>query len=95
MRLTNSGSSLIQFFGANQGILIAAANTLGIHEMFPANYLATGAMRLFCGIVPAICKFGVYLIADEDTTLDDSDRLLVYLAHFPAGTSLRCLIHYG
>lgn len=95
MKLTNSGSSLIQFFAANENLLIATANTLGIHEIFPANYLATGAMRLFCGIVPAICKFGVYLIADEDTTLDDSDRLLVYLAHFPAGTSIRCLVHYG
>ena len=63
--------------------------------MFPANYLTTGALRLLCDILPAICKFGVYLVADEDITLDNSERLLVYLEHFPAGTSLRCLIHYG
>ena len=70
-------------------------NLLGIHEMFQANYIASGAMRIVCGVLPALCKFGVYLVADEDTDLDDSDRMLIYLDHFPAGTSVKSLIQYG
>jgi len=95
MRLTNSASSLIQFFAHHEGIVVAACNTLGIHEMFPFNYMGNFAFRAICTVVPSLCEFGVYLVADEDTTLDDSDRLLDYLAHFPAGTSIKCLLHYG
>jgi len=95
MRLTNAGSTLVQFFARNENIVVAATNTLGIHEIFPYNYLENGAMSLICGIIPSLCKFGIYLIADVDTSLDDEDRMLDYFGHFPAGTGIKCLIHYG
>jgi hypothetical protein len=63
--------------------------------MFPANYIDTLFMTLMCGVIPELCEFGVYLICDEDTDLDDSTRLNVYMGHFPSGTSLKCLDHYG
>jgi lysosomal acid lipase/cholesteryl ester hydrolase len=94
-RLDNCKSSLLQFFSHNGALLIDTCNTLGIYEFFPANYLDTGAMKLLCGVIPALCRFGVYLVADEDTSLDNADRLNVYLGHFPAGSSLKCLNHYS
>ena len=63
--------------------------------MFPAGWLTTSAFRVICTVIPAICDFGVYLIADEDTYLDNTDRLSIYMGHFPAGTSLKCLVHYA
>lgn len=64
--------------------------------MFPANWFDTGAMSLICGTIPQLCEFGVYLLCDEDTDLDDSTRLNDYVGgHFPAGTSLNSLIHYA
>jgi hypothetical protein len=95
MKLDHCRSSLLEFVAYNDALLVDTCNTLGIYEFFPANYLETGAFRLICGTIPALCRFGVYLVADEDTTLDNADRLNVYLAHFPAGTSLRCLNHYA
>lgn len=52
-------------------------------------------MRLLCGSIPALCNFGLYLITDEDPALNDAGRTPVYLGHFPSGTSLRALNHYG
>lgn len=95
MKLTHCKSSLLQLIATHDTLLIGTCKTLGIYEFFPANWLTTGAMRLLCGTLPSLCSLGDYLVADEDTTLDDSSRLQVYLGHFPSGTSLRCLDHYG
>ena len=95
MKLTHTKSTLIKFFAFNEWLIVDTCNLLGIYEFFPANWLDTGAMRILCGTIPALCEFGDYLIADEDITLDDEGRLQVYLGHFPSGTSLRTLAHYG
>jgi hypothetical protein len=95
MQLTNCKSSLIHFFADFQTLLVDTCSALGIYEFFPANWVTTGAMRLLCGTIPALCNFGLYLISDEDPSLNDPDRAPVYLGHFPSGTSLRSLQHYG
>ncbi len=63
--------------------------------MFPADWLDTGAMRLVCWSIPAICEFGDYLIADKKPSLNDEDRSVVYFGHYPSGTSLRSMVHYS
>lgn len=95
MKLTNCKSALIKFVANTDALLVATCNTLGIYEFFPANWLTTGGFRLICGTIPALCNFGTFLVADEDTSLDNPVRLPVYLGHFPSGTSLRCLEHYA
>ena len=75
MKLTHCKSSLIKFVAHNEWLLVDTCDLLGIYEFFPANWLDTGAMRLLCGTIPALCEFGDYLIADEDITLDDEGRL--------------------
>jgi hypothetical protein len=95
LELSHCQSGLLDFVAAHDTLLVDAARLLGIYDFFPANWLTTGAFRLLCGTLPSICKFGTYLIADEDTSLDDSDRLTVYMGHFPSGTSLNSLVHYG
>jgi len=95
MKLTHCKSNLLQFVAKNDALLVDTCKVLGIYEFFPANWLTTGGFRLICGTIPALCKFGTFLIADEDTSLDNTDRLSVYLGHFPSGTSLRCLEHYA
>jgi gastric triacylglycerol lipase len=95
MQLTHCKSSLIHFFAAFRSLIIDTAGTLGFYEFFSANWLTTGAMRLMCGTIPQLCEFGLFLLTDEDPSLNDPSRTQVYLGHFPAGTSLRSLDHYG
>ncbi len=52
-------------------------------------------MRLICGVIPAICDFGINIGADEDMSLNDLDRVQVYMGHYPSGTSVKSLAHYG
>jgi len=95
MQLTHCKSSLIHFFADFRSLIVDTAGTLGFYEFFPAGYLTTGAMRLLCGTIPQLCNFGLYLLTDEDPTVNDPDRTPVYLGHFPSGTSLRSIDHYG
>jgi lysosomal acid lipase/cholesteryl ester hydrolase len=95
MELTHCKSSLIHFFADFQSLIVGTASTLGFYEFFAAGWVTTGAMRLICGTIPQLCEFGMYLITDEDPSLNDPDRTPVYLGHFPSGTSLRSLDHYG
>jgi hypothetical protein len=75
MELTNCKSSLLWFVANNDALIIDTCSLVGIYEFFPANWVDTGAMRLLCGTIPALCKFGMFLVVDEDTTKDDTDRL--------------------
>lgn len=95
MQLTNCRSSFMRFLGRSSSLIAATCETLGMYELFPANYLSTGAMRIICGTIPGLCELGVYLVADEDMTLNEEARTQVYLGHFPSGTSLRTLNHYA
>lgn len=95
MRLSHSKSSLINIFAQADTLIVDTCDLLGIYEFFPANWLTTGAMRLLCGTIPTLCELGIYLIADEDMSLNDDSRVQVYMGHFPSGTSLRTLDHYG
>ena len=95
MRLSHSKSSLINIFAETRFLIVDTCAVLGIYEFFPAGWLTTGAMRLLCGTIPGFCNLGLWLVTDEDTTLNDPSRAQVYLGHFPSGTSMKTLDHYG
>jgi lysosomal acid lipase/cholesteryl ester hydrolase len=94
-QMNDASSDLIYFIAKNDAWIIETCEIFGIYDMFPANWITTGAMRLICGVIPELCNFGAYLICDEDASLDTQDRLDDYMGHFPSGTSLKCLDHYG
>mgnify|MGYP001806788458 CR=1 FL=1 len=95
MKLSHCKSGLIKLFASLETLIVDTCDLLGIYEFFPANWFDTGAMRLLCGTIPALCELGDFLVADEDISLDDEKRLQVYMGHFPSGTSLRCIDHYA
>lgn len=95
MKISHCKSSLIKLVAFNEKLLVDVCDALGIYEFFPANWITTGAMRLICGNLMALCELGDFLVADEDVSLDNEKRLQVYLGHFPSGTSLRSLDHYA
>lgn len=96
-RVDHCKSSMIRFFASNitRALLVSTSESLGIYEWFPANYLTTGSMRLICDTFPKVCEFAIYLSADENMTLSDEQRVQVYLGHYPSGTSLKSINHFG
>ena len=95
VRLNYCKSDLLTFIGKNDELILDVFEFFGIYEIFPANWFDSTAVKLICGVLPDLCELAVSIFADEDTSLDDEDRLSVYLSHFPAGTSLKCLDHFA
>ena len=96
LRLSNCKSDLISFFAAFDWLIEDVCELFGIYDMFPANWIDDTATQILCGYIPELCDFGVYLICDEDTDLDNTVRLEDYTGgHFPSGTGLYTLVHYA
>ena len=91
--LQNSRSHLMNFLAKAHGVELVTA--LGVNEMFPRNYLTNKFSSLVCAVVPQVCSFGVLILSDEDTSMDNAERWDVMLAHFPSGSSLKCFAHYA
>jgi len=79
----------------NLDAIQATAQTFGVYELFPAGFATSAMARIFCGTIPAICELGISFISDSDPSVDSEARFAVFAGHFPSGTSLRCLAHYG
>jgi len=63
----------------------------GIYNLAPDN----GFNRIFCSLLPDVCKFNEGLIVTSDPALDDTARYQVYMGHFPSGVSIQSLLHYA
>lgn len=91
--LQYSKSQLLNFLAKAHGVELL--KVLGVNELFPRGYLTNAFYSEVCAVIPTICSFGVWIIADEDTSMDNTERLDVMLAHFPSGASLKCFDHYS
>lgn len=69
---------------------------LGIHDFIPSNWLIDALAALVCPIDKAvICRNVIFLIAGYDLANLDEARVPIYVAHTPAGTSTRNIIHWA
>jgi pimeloyl-ACP methyl ester carboxylesterase len=85
-------SSEILGLGSKPGFA-ELATLFGISEILPAS--DNNSMAYICTYFDYLCKGGLYLLADEDLNVDHYKRLDVVMNHYPAGTSLKDVIHWA
>ena len=74
-RISNTKSTLVRELAAGKALLEKTCQKLGIYELFSANWLTTGSMRLLCNTLPKVCETAIYFAADEDMTKVDEARV--------------------
>jgi len=67
---------------------------LGFHEIFPDIEFVSNFQQLVCSKFGIICSGILETISDYSTKDDDMDRFVVYVSHFPSGSSLNCFLHF-
>lgn len=92
-QLQHMQSSLLKFLASNS-FALDTFKFLKINEVFPADYLSKAIFKTLWGFIPQICQFNFKLIADADPNVDSVEDARVYFAHYPAGTSRKCLEHF-
>ncbi len=91
--LKNVNSTLFQ--GMIDLKLDLILSKLGIHELFRNYVSATYLEKLLCSYVTFLCKDALSIISDFDPKDDDMDRFLVFLSHFPSGSSVNTFLHFA
>ena len=94
-RLDHSKSHLLKMISTFKYAVVKAARLLGIHEMFPSNYLTRTGMTALCGNIPSLCLAGTALVASTYPLVDEKKAGGLYMSHFPSGTSLKALDHFA
>tara|TARA_B110000285_G_C14964456_1_gene533312 strand:- start:356 stop:802 length:447 start_codon:yes stop_codon:yes gene_type:complete len=76
--------------------IVDAISLVGQYNLLPYNYLNTGAASLVCGLFNgAICNLIMSGFADEDPSIDYTDRYDVYMSNTPSGAGYKDFTHYG
>ena len=94
-KITHTESELLLFSKNFYDTMNATADLLGLHNLFAANWLTTGAMDLFCTHIDTFCKLMESFFVTNMTDLDDDARFKVYMGHEPNGASVKSMLHYA
>lgn len=69
---------------------------LGVKNFMPNGWVVKKVSSLLCqGITSELCKAVIFLITGFDDENLINDRLTLYTAHTPAGTSVKDIIHFS
>ena len=68
---------------------------LGFHEVFGNSDFIDKFEKIVCGKFGLLCSGLLDLISEVNTDADDMDRFLVFVSHFPSGTSIKTLSHFA
>jgi len=66
----------------------------GIQEFYPSADWSGMIIGALCKWVPTLCKFAISIIGGKEDKFLDQKRIPIYIAHTPAGTSSKNVIHY-
>ena len=88
--VSNQTSSLLSL--AKNADIPTVLSDLKINEVMtsPDNFLVS----YLCAFVDIACSEMLFLLADANTTVDNTGRMDVIMSHYPAGTSARDLDHW-
>jgi hypothetical protein len=80
----------------NRNLITATLDLIGLWNILPYNFLNTGVAVVFCSLFNGkICDFAMSLFADEDPTIDYTERYDVYMSNEPSGAGFRNFLHYA
>jgi hypothetical protein len=93
VRVDSCSSGLIKRMKDNE-VVEKIIKKFGIQELFPSKDKNNNASAFFHKLVPELGNLGVKMIADDNPKTINQAQLESYMAHFPAGTSVKCALHY-
>ena len=76
--------------------VVDAVELVGAYDLLPWNYASSGAGVIACKLLDGkLCDFIMSLFADEDPSIDYTERYDMYMSNEPAGAGYKDFVHYG
>ena len=92
-KVTKTKSKLIKFLAKTKGA--KTLQKLGANEMFPRDFRSGQIFSFIIKQIPELAQLGLSIVADDDPSLNERDRLSVFTGHFPSGASIRDFDHFA
>ena len=67
---------------------------IGIYEVLTEKQLHN-VLVILCGYFTGVCQYMVHFIATTNGKPLDYNRFRTYFGHYPAGSSVKCVTHFG
>ena len=67
----------------------------GADDMLPRNYIQSQTFGFICDVLPEICTSAMYFISDSEGCLNNQEKMQVFIAHYPSGSSLKSFKHFS
>ena len=69
----------------------------GVKDFFPSNWIMKALAEVVCAtaITEPLCGDIIFLITGFDVSNLNNTRIPVYIAHTPAGTSVKDIVHFA
>lgn len=96
--MSNNSVAVINLMAVkfNRVIIESLLNTIHMWNLLPYNFVNTGAATLVCNLFDGkLCNMLMSLFADEDPTIDYTERYDMYMSNLPSGAGYKNFIHYG
>ncbi len=93
VRVDNVSSGIIKKMADNQTVE-KMLKKFKMLEMMPSKGKNNKAQAFFHKLMPELGNLGIKFLADDDPKTINQAQLDAYLAHFPAGSSMKTVLHY-
>lgn len=68
--------------------------SLGIYDVLSERQMHDLLINV-CGYFTGVCQFAIHYICTTNGKPIDYDRFRAYFGHYPAGSSVKCVTHFG
>ncbi|CAG4983198.1 unnamed protein product [Colias eurytheme] len=96
--MSNSKNNIFNLLAPFSNQLYKYSDTLGIHTLFPDNTILKLLQRAFCGDTVSafiVCQHILFLLGGVNYSQINIKRFPVICNHFPSGSSVKQIVHYG
>jgi lysosomal acid lipase/cholesteryl ester hydrolase len=91
--LNNLKSTFLKFVAEYK--IDSVLELLGLSEILPSPQSVHDFNTFLCEKIQSLCEGLFELLSDSNPSVDDKQSMLVFISHFPSGTSLQSLMHFG
>jgi lysosomal acid lipase/cholesteryl ester hydrolase len=91
--LNNLKSTFLKFVAEYK--IDSILQMLGLSEILPSPQSVHEFNSFLCEKIQTLCEGLFELLSDSNPSVDDRESMLVFISHFPSGTSLQSIMHFG
>ena len=95
-RLDNTKALFLKLMAPEKDLIKdVMINVFHYYNLFPPNWPQSALASVMCFLIKGVCEAFVSLFIDLDPSVDNFDRMTIYLYNIPSGAGYKSFLHYA